>query len=370
MSLGLIDNINFQELEAEKYWAFSNNYKKDSKKETHDMIFSGEYVGARKMDGAYYRFIKDMEGNMRLQGRSKGVSGEYLDKYDWVPQLHSFFESLPNGTCLLGELYFPENEGSSNVTKIMGCLMQKARDRQEKGDKLHYYIFDVWAFDGKSYLDKKIEDRIDTLIDIETDYVSEYVEVAAYFENFELWEQLQIILANGGEGIVITKKGTVPEPGKRKARKTLKIKRELANTIDCFFTGGFTPPAVEYTGKEIETWQYWKNLKTGEKIQGDFYTDFFNGAPLEPITKSYFNNWAGSLEIGVVKGDKVVSIGTLSGLSDEIKSNPKAQKGKVIEITAMEILPTGGLRHAKMVNFRPDKNWKECKWEDIFGKEE
>ena len=148
----LIGNINFQELEAEKYWAFSNNYKKDSKKETHDMIFSGEYVGARKMDGAYYRFIKDMDGNMRLQGRSKGVSGEYLDKYDWVPQLHSFFESLPNGTCLLGELYFPENEGSSNVTKIMGCLMQKARDRQEKGDKLHYYIFDVWAFDGKSYL--------------------------------------------------------------------------------------------------------------------------------------------------------------------------------------------------------------------------
>ena len=39
------------------------------------------------MDGAYYRFIKDMDGNMRLQGRSKSVSGDYLDKLAWVPQL-------------------------------------------------------------------------------------------------------------------------------------------------------------------------------------------------------------------------------------------------------------------------------------------
>ena len=182
MSFGLINNVDFSELSAEKFWSFPASYKKDSKTETRNMIFSGEYIGSRKMDGAYYRFIKDMYGNMRLQGRSKGVSGEYLDKYEWVPQLHPFFESLPNGTCLLGELYFPENEGSSNVTKIMGCLMQKARDRQEKKSKLHYYIFDVWAYDGESYLNKKIEDRVNTLIDIEAEYVSEYVEVAAYFE--------------------------------------------------------------------------------------------------------------------------------------------------------------------------------------------
>ena len=377
MSFGLINNVDFSELSAEKFWSFPASYKKDSKTETRNMIFSGEYIGSRKMDGAYYRFIKDMYGNMRLQGRSKGVSGEYLDKYEWVPQLYPFFESLPNGTCLLGELYFPEIEGSSNVTKIMGCLMQKARDRQEKESKLHYYIFDIWAYDGESYLNKKIEDRVNTLIDIEAEYVSEYVEVAAYFEGKKLWEQLQIILENGGEGVVITKKGTIPEPGKRKARKTLKIKKEISNTIDCFFTGGATPPTKEYTGKEIETWPYYINSLTEERLEvKDHYREYvMEGSLIEPVTKPYYYKWAGSLEIGVVKGDKVVPIGFLSGLSDELKSNPKELKGKVIEISCMELQyhddgRQPGLRHAKLIQFRPDKNWKECKWEDIFGKEE
>ena len=371
--IGKIDNIDLHELPAEKFWSYPRSYKKDIKEETRNMIFSGDYIGSRKMDGAYYRFIKDMDGNMVLQGRSRGVSGDFLDKYDWVPQLHPFFESLPNGTCLIGEVYFPENEGSSNVTKIMGCLMQKARDRQEKGDKLHYYIFDVWAFNGESFLEKKIEDRINTLIDIEAEYVSEYVEVAAYFEGNELWEQLQLILENGGEGVVITKKGTIPEPGKRKARKSLKIKKEISNTIDCFFTGKGTEPTKEYTGKELETWPYYINTITNERLEvKEHYREYMTGSPIIPVTKPYYYGWAGSLEIGVVKGDKVVPIGLLSGLSDDLKSRPTAQKGKTIEVSCMELQyhddgRQPGLRHAKFVQFRPDKNWKECKWEDIFG---
>lgn len=371
--IGKIDNIDFHELPAEKFWSFPKSYKKDIKEETRNMIFSGEYTGSRKMDGAYYRFIKDMDGNMVLQGRSRGVSGDFLDKYDWVPQLHPFFENLPNGTCLLGEIYFPENEGSSNVTKIMGCLMQKARERQEKGDKLHYYIFDVWAFNGESFLEKKIEDRVNKLIDIEAEYVSEYVEVAAYFEGNELWEQLQLILENGGEGVVITKKGTIPEPGKRKARKSLKIKKEISNTIDCFFTGKGTEPTKEYTGKELETWPYYINTITNERLEvKEHYREYMTGSPIIPVTKPYYYGWAGSLEIGVVKGDKVIPIGLLSGLSDDLKSRPAAQKGKTIEVSCMELQyhddgRQPGLRHAKFIQFRPDKDWKECKWEDIFG---
>ena len=76
----LIDGINFFELESEKYWSFPKSYKKDSKAETKQMIFSGNYIGARKMDGAYYRFVKDMNGNMTLQGRNKSVKGIYLNK--------------------------------------------------------------------------------------------------------------------------------------------------------------------------------------------------------------------------------------------------------------------------------------------------
>lgn len=362
----IIDNVDFHELPTQKYWSFPSGYKKDSKAETQSMIFSGDYVGARKMDGAFYKFIKDENGNMELIGRSKGVKGDYIDKIEWVPQLHSFFESLPNGTCLLGELYFPEKEGSSNVTTIMGCLAPKARERQEKGMKLHYYVFDVLACNNVSLYQKNIEYRISYLYSCISKYSTPYVDIAYYYDGKELWNHLQNTLNNGGEGVVITRKGTCYQPGKRPARQTLKVKKELHETIDCFFTGHAAAPTKEYTGKEIETWKFWENLRTGEKIEGQLYQDYIDGKSVTPVTKPYFYGWAGSLEIGVVKGDKVVPIGWLSGLADEIKANWKDYKGKCIEVTAMEVLETGGLRHAKLLNFRPDLSIKDCNWEKIF----
>ena len=64
----IIDNVDFHELPAQKYWSFPSGYKKDSKAETQNMIFSGNYVGARKMDGAFYKFIKDENGNINRVG--------------------------------------------------------------------------------------------------------------------------------------------------------------------------------------------------------------------------------------------------------------------------------------------------------------
>ena len=376
----LIDGIDFQNLDAEKYWSFPKSFKGNPKEETRNMIFSGNYLGARKMDGAYYRFIKDMDGNMRLQGRSKSVSGEYLDKLDHVPHLLPYFESLPNGTCLLGEIYFPQNEGSSNVTTIMGCLAPKAIERQQKGEKLHYYIFDVWAYGGTSYMNKTIENRIYELNEIYNNWADDgnnerpnaiaQIDFATYYEGEELWEQLQKILAAGGEGIVMTKKGTIPSPGKRTARKTLKVKKELSENIDCFFTGRGTPPTRLYSGKEIESWKYWQNMRTGDKIEGLMYEDYKNGVALEPITKPYFYGWSGSLEIGVLKDGEVYPIGFLSGLADEIKADAWAQRMKCIEVTAMEILPdTGALRHGKLERFRPDLAPTDCTYEKYMRTE-
>lgn len=319
------------------------------------------------MDGAYYRFIKGMDGSMRLQGRSKSVNGGYLDKLDHVPHLMDFFNELPNGTCLIGEIYFPNNEGSSNVTTIMGCLTPKAIARQEKGNKLHYYIFDIWAWEGESYLNKVCEDRFDELNSCSRAYTSEYVEWAEYFQGKELWTQLQTILANGGEGIVMTKKGTIPQPGKRPARKTLKVKKELAENIDCFFTGRATAPTRLYTGKEIETWKYWVRLRDNQKLEGEFYQNYKMGEALEPVTKPYFMGMAGSLEIAVMKDGVETQIGFLSGLSDEIKADAWAMRHKCIEVAAMEVLPTGGIRHGKLKQFRPDLTYLDCTWEKAFG---
>jgi ATP-dependent DNA ligase len=320
------------------------------------------------MDGAFYKFIKDEDGSMELIGRSKSVSGDYLDKINWVPQLHDFFNTLPNGTCLLGEIYFPNNEGSSNVTTIMGCLEAKARERQEKGEKLHYYVFDVLAIDNESIYQKNIEDRVNELDILRKSYKNEeYIEFAKYYEGSELWNHLQETLSAGGEGVVITRKGTCYQPGKRPARQTLKVKKELHETIDCFFTGVAAEPTMEYTGKEIESWEYWYDKKEDKKLpKGNYYRDYSLGAMIIPVTKPFYNGWAGSLEIGVIKDNRVVPIGWISGLSDEIKSNWKDYKGKCIEITAMEVLETGGLRHAKLIQFRPDLSVSDCTWNKIY----
>lgn len=356
----IIDGIDFEKLEAEKFWSFSKSYKGDPKTEAQQMVYSGDYLGSRKMDGAYYRFIKDNDGNMRLQGRSLSVTGEYLNKLDHVPHLMNFFNKIPNGSCLLGEIYFPNNEGSNKVTTIMGCLTEKAIERQNKGEKLHYYIFDMWAWDGNSLMKMKAVDRFEMLQQITPE---EYVEIAQYVGGQELWVALQTILANGGEGVVITKKDSIPAPGKRTARKTLKIKKSLQDTVDCFFTGRASAPAKEYTGKTIETWPYWVNEVTGEKLNGKFYKDYTEGIPIIPITKPYYYGWAGSLEIGVsdIENNKVVPIGYISGLTDEIKSNWQNYKGRCIEIAAMERHEgTGGLRHAKFIRFRDDLSVADC----------
>lgn len=381
---GYIGEKDFIELPAEKYWSFPKSYKGDSKKETKNFITSGTYLGAEKKDGHYSRLIKDMDGNIIMQGRTKSVNGEYLDKHEWVPQLNTFFDWLPAGTVLLGELYFPEKRGSRNVTTILGCLKEKAVQRQEKGSPLHYYIFDVWALGGETYLDKTMEKRVKALnslyeswLNVEkssNDLAPACIEFAEYLKGDELWEELRKILDAGGEGIVITRQDSKPEPGKRTARKTLKVKMEIEQTIDAFLDGDYKFPTRLYSGKEIENWSYWENIKTGEKSSDNHYQEYVAGAPWEPVTKPYFNGWASAVSFSVMKDGKPYHIGWISGITDELKKDiidsekRKTLIGKVAELTAMEIEKTNGvytLRHGKIAKWRSDKSKEDCEFSQI-----
>ena len=380
---GVIDNYDFGEMECQRYWAPPSSWTDEKKRENaHGRIFSGDWYGAEKKDGYFAKLIKDEDGNIILYSRSRGVNGKFADKHEWVPQLNSFFDELPNGTCLLGELYFPSKPGSRMVTTVMGCLKEKAIDRQTKGEKLHFYVFDCLAWEGKSNLSMCFEDRVDELnLMWRAGYESEYVSIAKYFTGQELWSMLQEVLARGDEGIVITHRSGKYEPGKRPSKTTLKIKKELKQTIDCFFTGVGSAPTKEYTGKEIETWTYWENLCTGAKMEGEYYADYCAGATIAPVTKGYFNGWCGSLEIGVFRhriGSKckingevyedteVFPIGWLSGLTEEMKANPAKYAFQPIEVTAMEWDSFNHtLRHGKMVGWRKDLTLKDCTLEKI-----
>lgn len=374
---GYIDGIDFYNLDIQKYYAPPKSWSLEKIKDTTtSRIFSGDWLGARKRDGAFYAFICDEDGNRFLRGRSKSVSGEYLDKYELVPHLHPFFESLPKGTCLLGEIYLPRDEQAKTTTSFMNCLPEKAIKRQEKEeDKLHYYVFDILADKGKSIIQMSAAERFSLLKSYEDTYGKGYNEWAQYFSGKELWNKLQEILGEGGEGIVITRAGAPYQPGKRPSKDCLKVKKELQDTIDCIMCGANAPSKL-YTGKEIETWPYWFNELTNEKIQvtdfikNDTYMSYVDGAPVVPVTKNWFYGWAGSWKLGAYKNGKLIEIGNLSGITDEMKENWKDWVGKVIEITAMEIMKSEsgyGLRHPKFISTRTDKTAAECTWESIFG---
>lgn len=376
---GFIDGYDFGEMEPMRYYAPPSTWSDEKKRDNaRAKIFSGDWLGAEKKDGYFAKLIKDEDGNIILYSRSRGVNGKFADKHEWVPHLNSFFDSLPNGTCLLGELYFPKQPGSRCVTTVMGCLKEKAIERQNKGEKLHFYVFDCLAWDGKNWLNETAKSRFT--------WVSAfapigYVSFAQYVSGADLNTMLQEILARGDEGIVITHEKGLYEPGKRPSKTTLKIKKELKQTIDCFFTGIGSAPTKEYTGKEIETWKYWQNQITGEKVEAELYKEYRSGCPIIPVTKGYFNGWAGSLEIGVLRhkegsrckingieyhDTEVFPIGWLSGLPDEMKANPKKYAFKPIEVTAMEYDAFNhSLRHGKMVGWRADLGIGDCTFDKL-----
>lgn len=381
--IGYIDGYNFKEMEPMKYFAPPASWSDKKKQENaRSKIFSGDFLGAEKRDGYFTKLVKDEDGNIGLYSRSRNVKGEFPEKHEWVPHLQPFFDLLPNGTCLLAELYLPSAPGSKNITSLMGCLKEKAIARQKQGEKLHFYIFDILAWRGESWLNWRAKDRFSWVSNMNGDAFG-YVSFAQYKTGKELWTMLQEILDRGDEGVVITHQDGLYEPGKRPSKTTLKIKKELKQTIDCFFTGAATSPTKEYTGKELETWKYWESLIDGSKLEGEHYKEYNEGASIIPITKGWFYGWYGSLEIGVFKhkpghgckiGDKIYedveicSLGYLSGLTEEIKANPKEYAFKPIEVTAMELdVSSFTLRHGKLVAFRPDLNITECTYEKIIG---
>ena len=378
--LGFIDGYDFGEMEVQKYYCPPSTWSDEKKRENARMkIYSGDFLGAEKKDGYFAKLIKDEDGNILLYSRSRGVNGKFADKHEWVPHLQPFFDMIPNGTCLLGEIYFPSAPGSRNITTIMGCLKEKAIARQEKGEKLHFYIFDCLAYAGKSWKSYPAKKRF-AFVD-SYDVAAKYVSHAHYVAGAELWAMLQEILARDDEGVVITHEDALYEPGKRPSKTTLKIKKELKQTIDCFFTGIGSAPTQEYTGKEIETWKFWQNQMNGEKINAEMFKEYRAGCPIIPITKGYYYGWAGSLEIGVLKkkegsrckingaeydDTEVFPIGWLSGLPDEMKADPKKYAFKPIEVTAMEYDAWNhSLRHGKMVGWRKDLTLEDCNYEKL-----
>ena len=88
-----------------------------------------------------------------------------------------------------------------------------------------------------------------------------------------------------------------------------------------------------------------------------------------PVTKAWFYGWAGSLKLGLYDEDKLIHVGDLSGVDEEVKENWKDYVGKVMEISCMEISENAqggwGFRHPRMLEWREDKTARECTVEQV-----
>lgn len=370
----IINGIDFYNLEAMKYFSPSTSWSEEKKKQNAmDKIFSGEWWGSQKRDGIFCMCGKNPDGEIFLRPRAKNTKGVFVNKVDWVPQIHRYLNELEPGTVLLGELYLPRDEQAKSTSSIMNSLQPRAVKKQAKEeDKLVLYVFDILAFEGESWLNKRAEDRFEELNVLWRAHPGQYVEYAEYKNGEDLWELLQELLANGYEGVVITHEDASYQPGKRSAKISLKIKKEIQETIDCVIIGA-NSPSILYTGKEIETWPYWFNNLTHQFITADEYLNIYHtniyvayneGVPVEPVTKNYFYGWAGSLKLGLYDGDKLIHVGDLSGIDESVKENWKDYVGTVVEISCMEISQNAqggwGFRHPRLLSYRQDKPAREC----------
>ena len=159
----IIEGIDFFNLEAQKYYSTPNSWDTEKKKQNAmNKIFSLGWCGSRKVDGVFGMIGRNLDGEIFWRPRAKNTKGEFVNKIEWLPQIHDFLNEVDPGTVFLCETYIPAHQSAKDTTSVLNCLLPKSLKRQENEEyKLHIYIFDVLAENGKSYLNWKAFDRFD-----------------------------------------------------------------------------------------------------------------------------------------------------------------------------------------------------------------
>lgn len=330
----------YESMPAMRYW--------DPKKEMgiqkdileHPEKYS-EYIGSFKKDGEWSKVIIE-DDNILIQSRSiSKKTGKYTEKQDSLPHLVEEFKKLPKNTVILGEICFDDLYlRSKDVGSILRSLTPLALEKQkEEKNKLHFYCFDVLVWDNEEIVDKGFEERISYLSKIRSILgTSDYIRFANIMTVDQIVEGYNDYLEAGGEGFVLQKKSHKYEPGKRTAWETIKLKK-CTDEIELPVVG-IIDPEREYTGKELDKWEYFDKDGT-------------------PVTKYYFFGW----KAGVIVDFKGVLVRASSGTTDDdaqwlsTDQAREAIKNHILyaKIEAMEIEPeSGSMRHPRLVELRMD----------------
>lgn len=334
-----------------------------------EICASGEYFGETKIDGYFYEYESTDNHQYLFSRATSTTTGLLSEKSANVPHIMNALSVLPPNTIIIGEIYVPGGT-SKSVTRIMGCLPELAATRQ-KDNPIHYYLHDIIYYDGVNLMNTAAEKRYKILKAVWNKHnlaKYDFLSIAEAFDT-DIEARLARILESGGEGIVLRKKTSLYYPDKRPAWVT--IKRKQMDTIDLICIG-FCNATKEYTGKEIESWNYWEDNE-GNKLEGLHYSDYLVGQ-CSPVTKPYFLGWKTAMQIGAYNDTgELREIGTVSsGLTDEdrelMAAEPDRYLGKVFNFTCMSLdKQEHTLRHPVFVGPRPDKDPKDCVISEIFS---
>lgn len=331
---------------------------------------SGNYFGQLKKDGYWYQFEKHANNSYLFSRSASTVTKLQSEKSANVPHIVEVLNTLPVDTILVGEIYYPGGT-SKNVTTIMGCLPEKAIDRQNgKYGKIHYYIHDILMYKGVDLVEQKATNWQRYQILQKIFYLHgldkyDFLELAESWED-DLYSRVGDSLAAGEEGMVIKAKDGIYEPGKR---PTSNLKAKQVDFADAIVIG-FESPTKEYYGKEIVSWSYWMDAENNKK-EGLYYgIDGFI-----PLTKPYYMGWTNArIRLGAYdENGNIKEIGIIhSGITDEMKKdmteNPQKYLNKVVKIQCMSLdKKEKTIRHGFYKGIHPEKNPQDCTLVDIFN---
>lgn len=365
--------------EPMKYFAPSSTMSRESfRAKLEQMANSGQYLYSTKIDGNWSRAIITPERNA-LQTRGISVKtktyGEIQDKVLFWNDIVKAFEGT---TCVfLGEV-FREGDIDKGIGSILRCLSDKAIARQ-KDNPLHIYIFDVLCYNGEELINKGIEERIQYIPKIVKRINSPLVEGAQYFPMDEtFFDKINDIFSIGGEGAVCYKKSAKYEFGKRgpHAWESVKVKQEISDDVDCVIMG-LIPCEKSYQGGDIAHWELWRNTRTGELVSGLYFGAYQNGEPYEPVSRNYFNNFPGAIQVGVYNNvGELIPLCNVAGLTDdfkiELRDNFSEWKGVPIAIGGMMVSNSAdgviSIRHPHLKSIRKnDIDPKDCTLSKILS---
>lgn len=374
-------NSKYQDLGIQKYWSLPSSYSKERKQDIlQNLIEKQQYIYSLKTDGVFSRAIFAVDEPMlQSRGISKitGTYGRMEDKILWFSQANSAFTKE---TVILGECYVLGgiDKDAGSITRSLPARALKLQEQTP----LRWRMFDCLCWEGKDLLNTPIEERVKYLIEAEKRINHPLVEAVRYYPMDEtFFDKLSLIFQNNGEGVVLYKKGSIYHPDKRgPAWENIKVKQEISSDIDCFITD-IERPTKLYTGKELASWPFWEEARTGKLVYGEYFGEYQTGGAYTPVTKNYYYNYPGAIYVSVFnrKGEPV-QLCKVAGLTDELKTElrdnfeewylcPLTIGGMMVSTANAAKDGTGiSIRHPYIKRIRKDDiNPEDCTLEKIIS---